>query len=80
MDEALPGLRAALMVLCLLVFLLVFAVMFVSIWQHHRSGAQGKTNFHASVAVEICWALAPFVIVLALVWPTTRLLFPGTYL
>ncbi len=74
MNDGLQGLRGMLMVLCLIIFLLVFAVMLYSVWKHHRSGVLGQTNFHASVAVEICWALAPFVIVLALVWPTTKVM------
>jgi cytochrome c oxidase subunit 2 len=75
MSDGLQSVRGMLMILCLVIFLLVFAVMFYSIWKHHRTGVGRKTNFHASVAVEICWALAPFVIVLALVWPTTKMMF-----
>lgn len=75
MDELLHGLRGMLMVVCLIVFLLVFAGMFFSIWKHHRSSASGHTNFHSSVLVEICWALAPFVIVVLLVWPTMKTIF-----
>lgn len=70
--DVVQGMRAALMIVCLVVFALVFAVMLYSIWRHHRSGAQGRTNFHGSVAVEICWAVAPFVIVALLVWPAAR--------
>lgn len=64
--------RAGLMIVCLIVFALVFGVMFYSIWKHHRSGANEQANFHGSVAVEICWALAPLVIVVLLVWPAAR--------
>ncbi len=64
--------RAGLMIACLIVFALVFVVMLHSVWRHHRSGAHEQTNFHGSVAVEICWAVAPFVIVVLLVWPAAR--------
>lgn len=74
MAEVLQGLRGWLMILCLIIFALVFAVMFYSIWKHHRGGVGERTNFHGSVAVEICWALAPVVIVVLLVWPTTRII------
>ena len=60
------------MVVCLIVFGLVFAAMLVSIWRHHRSGAGTQSNFHGSMAVEMCWSLAPFVIVLMLVWPAIK--------
>lgn len=52
-------------VVCLLIFGLAFAVMVVSAWVQHRRGAKETTNFHGSVAVEVCWAPAPLVIVSA---------------
>ena len=68
----LQDLRWFLMIACLLVFLVVFSVMLVSVWRHHRNGE--TENFHASVAVELCWSLAPVLIVVLMVWPTTRAL------
>jgi heme/copper-type cytochrome/quinol oxidase subunit 2 len=65
-------LRWFLMVVCLAIFGLVFAVMLVSAWIQHRKGDKEIANFHGSVAVEVCWALAPLVIVMQLVWPTVR--------
>lgn len=70
-----PGLiefRWALMVLCLGVFAAVFLVMLASMWRLHRRGGASEGNFHGSVAVEICWATAPFVIVVMMVWPAVR--------
>jgi cytochrome c oxidase subunit 2 len=67
--------RWIMMVVCLLIFVLVFAVMLVSAWRHHRADVQDEPNFHGSVAVEVCWALAPLVIVMMLVWPTARQVF-----
>jgi heme/copper-type cytochrome/quinol oxidase subunit 2 len=69
------NLRAMLLVLCLLMFGAVFAIMLVSLWRHHRGQSEAEANFHGSVAVEICWALAPCVIVLLMVWPTVRAVF-----
>jgi len=72
MTFGLQEMRWTMMVLCLALFVLVFAVMLASAWRNHRLGAQEEQNFHGSVAVEVCWALAPFVIVVMLVWPTVR--------
>jgi cytochrome c oxidase subunit 2 len=47
--------------------------MFFMIWRHHRTGSGNQSNFHASVVVEICWTLVPFVIVVMLVWPTAKI-------
>jgi len=60
------------MVLCLVVFASVFVVMVTSMWLRHRRVDAQQTNFHGSVAVEISWAVAPFVIVVMMVWPTAR--------
>jgi cytochrome c oxidase subunit 2 len=69
----LHGLRWMLLMVSLLAFGLVFALMFFSVWKHHRSGTENQTNFHDSAVVEICWTLVPFVIVVLLVWPTARI-------
>lgn len=66
------GLQSGLMVFCLLVFMAVFVAMLVSMWRLHRSELSEVPNFHASVVVELCWALAPCVIVVLMVYPTVR--------
>lgn len=75
MGEFVQNLRWMLLVFCLFVFLVVFFVMFVSMWKHHRNGISQTSNFHGSVAVEISWALAPCVIVFLMVLPTARSIF-----
>lgn len=65
-------LRGIMLLVCLAIFVLVFALMLVSVWRNHRLGEAAKQNFHSSMAVEVCWVLAPFVIVVMLVWPTVR--------
>ena len=52
---------------------LVFGVMFYSIWKHRKSrGAQGRANFHENTTVEIIWTVVPFVILVGMAWPATR--------
>jgi cytochrome c oxidase subunit II len=55
-----------MLIVCTVVFLAVFAVMFYSIWKHRKSQGYKAANFHESVAVEIAWTLAPFIIVVAM--------------
>ncbi len=69
----LSGLRFSLLLVAIVLFAMVFGVMFVSVWKHHRWGLDRQVNFHDSVLVEICWALIPCVIVVLLVWPTARI-------
>ena len=52
-----------MLVVCLVIFLAVFGVMFWSIIKHRKSVGHKAANFHESVAVEIAWTIVPFVIV-----------------
>jgi cytochrome c oxidase subunit 2 len=52
-----------MLVVCTVIFVAVFAVMFYSIWKHRKSVGHKPANFHESVAVEIAWTIVPFVIV-----------------
>ncbi len=63
-----------MLVACTVIFILVFSVMFYSIWKHRRSRGAKPANFHESVTVEIIWTLIPFVIVILMVLPATKVL------
>ena len=52
-----------MMVVCTVIFLLVFGVMFYSILRHRKSVGHKPANFHESVAVEVAWTIVPFIIV-----------------
>ncbi len=56
-------LHNVMMVICTVIFIAVFGVMFYSIFKHRRSRGHQAANFHESVAVEIAWTVVPFVIV-----------------
>ena len=75
MGDVQQELRWALMVFCLAVFFVVFVTMLVSMWRLHKSEVSELPNFHASLVVEICWALAPCVIVFLMVYPTLKVIF-----
>jgi cytochrome c oxidase subunit 2 len=51
----------------------VFAVMFYSIWAHRRSRGAKSADFHESTGVEIAWTVVPFLIVVGLAIPATRM-------
>lgn len=52
-----------MLIVCVVIFVAVFAVMFYSIWKHRKSVGHKAALFHESVAVEIAWTLVPFLIV-----------------
>jgi cytochrome c oxidase subunit II len=63
-----------MMVICVVIFIAVFAVMFYSIWKHRKSVGHKAATFHESVTVEILWTLAPFIIVILMALPATKVL------
>ena len=63
MASDIQGLHYVMLVICTVIFLAVFGVMFYSIIKHRKSVGHKSANFHESVAVEIAWTIVPFVIV-----------------
>jgi cytochrome c oxidase subunit II len=63
-----------MMAICLVIFVLVFGVMFYSVWKHRKSVGHKAANFHESTAVEIAWTIVPFLIVIAMALPATKVL------
>ena len=60
--------------ICTVIFVAVFAVMFYSIWKHRRSQGAKAANFHESATVEIAWTIVPFIIVILMALPATKVL------
>ena len=67
-------LHNAMMVLCTVIFIGVFSVMFYSIWKHRKSVGHKAANFHESVVVEVVWTIIPFIIVILMALPATKVL------
>jgi cytochrome c oxidase subunit II len=63
-----------MLITCTVIFLLVFSVMFYSIWKHRKSVGHKAANFHESVTVEVIWTLIPFIIVILMALPATKVL------
>ena len=54
--------------------ILVFGIMFYSIYAHRRSKNPKPADFHESTAVEVLWTLIPALILIGLAVPATRTL------
>jgi cytochrome c oxidase subunit II len=59
--------------ICVAIFVAVFGVMFYSILKHRKSKGAKSANFHESTAVEIAWTIIPFIIVVVMGIPATRM-------
>ena len=61
-----------MMVVCVIIFVAVFGVMFYSIFKHRRSLGHKPATFHESTAVELAWTVVPFLIVVGMALPATK--------
>ena len=58
--------------ICGAIFVGVFGVMFYSIYKHRKSKGAKPADFHESTTVEIIWTVIPFIIVIAMALPATK--------
>ena len=63
-----------MLAICVVIFVAVFAVMFYSIWKHRKSQGAKAANFHESATVEVVWTVIPFIIVILMALPATKVL------
>ena len=61
-----------MMIICTVIFIAVFGVMFYSILKHRKSLGYKPATFHESVKVEIAWTVVPFIIVILMALPATK--------
>jgi cytochrome c oxidase subunit 2 len=70
--EEVQGLHNFMLLVCLVIFVAVFGVMFYSIIKHRKSVGHKAANFHESVTVEIAWTVVPFIIVVVMGMMATK--------
>lgn len=66
------SLHMSMLVLCTVIFVGVFGVMFYSVFMHRKSKGHKAANFHESTTVEIIWTVVPFIIVVLMALPATK--------
>ena len=66
------SLHTLMLVICLVIFVAVFGVMFYSILKHRKSLGHKPATFHESTTVEIAWTIIPFLIVIGMALPATK--------
>jgi cytochrome c oxidase subunit II len=65
-------LHTFMLILCTVIFIGVFGVMFYSVFAHRKSKGYKAAHFHESTTVEIIWTIVPFVIVVLMALPATK--------
>ena len=63
-----------MLILCTVIFLAVFGVMFYSIWKHRRSVGHKAQELPEPLWVELGWTIVPFLIVIGMALPATKVL------
>src|SRR5258705_8172103 len=56
------NLHTIITLICFVIFLGVFGVMFYSVYAHRKSKGHKAAQFHENVNVEIAWTVIPFII------------------
>jgi len=65
-------LHTLMMIICVVIFVAVFGVMFYSIYAHRKSRGAVAANFHEHTGVEILWTVIPIFILIGMAWPATK--------
>jgi cytochrome c oxidase subunit 2 len=60
--------------ICVAIGVVVFGVMFYSIFAHRKSKGAVASHFHESTKLEIAWTVVPFIILLFMAVPATKVL------
>jgi len=61
-----------MLIICTVIFVAVFGVMFYSILKHRKSAGFKASTFHESLKVELAWTIIPFIIVILMALPATK--------
>lgn len=65
-------LHILIMWVCVAIFVVVFGVMFYSIWKHRKAAGHQAAHFHENTKIEIIWTIIPFAILIAMAIPSTK--------
>jgi cytochrome c oxidase subunit II len=61
--------------ICLGIFVVVFGIMFYSLYKHRKSVGHKAVQFHEHHTLEIIWTIIPALILLAIAFPATKTIF-----
>ena len=70
--EEVATLHWMMLIICTVIFIAVFGVMFYSIYKHRKSLGHQSASFHESTTVEIIWTVVPLLIVIGMALPATK--------
>jgi cytochrome c oxidase subunit 2 len=72
--QSIYDLHMIILWICVVIGVVVFGVMFYSIFMHRKSRGVIPATFHESTKVEVAWTVVPFLILLVIAVPSTKTL------
>lgn len=66
------GLHMLILWICIGIFILVFGLMFYSIFKHRKSVGHKAVQFHENHLLEVVWTIIPVIILAAMAYPATK--------
>ena len=72
--QSIYDLHMIILWICVVIGVLVFGVMFYSMYAHRKSKGVTPATFHESTAVELAWTIVPIIILVAMAIPATKTL------
>ena len=70
--EQIYHLHTLIMYVVLGIFVVVFGVMFYSIYAHRKSKGHQAAHFHENTTVEVIWTIIPFFILIGMAFPASK--------
>ncbi len=72
--ERLLGLHNLVMIICAVIFVIVFGAMFYSIFAHRKSRGAKPAKFSHNTTAEVIWTVIPTIILIAMAVPSAKAL------
>jgi len=63
-----------ILLICVIIFVIIFGVMFYSIFAHRKSRGYKPAKFHDNATLEVVWTVIPFLILVSMAIPSTATL------
>ncbi len=68
------SLHMLILIICVIIGVVVFGVMFYSMYHHRKSKGAVPAQFHESTTVEVVWTVIPMLILIGIAIPATKTL------
>lgn len=73
-SEKVYDLHMLILFVCIVIGVVVFSIMFYSLWHHRKSRGVKPATFHESTKVEAIWTFIPLAILIGMAVPATKVL------